>query len=377
MKIGIVTFWQTQDNYGQVLQSFALQRVLKGKGNEPFLIRYTHSDVKMTTWKTSIKRLLSLCLKKREDKHVKISCDQNRIDRKFDEFRFKYLSCSPEVYHSIKELRCNPPVANLYVVGSDQVWSKSLLFKENRTFFLDFGSPKIKRISYAASFAMEEYPLKQQKKLRTLLNRFSAISVREKAGVTICEKIGVQASLVLDPTLLLTGNYYLKLFSINDVQRNRLFIYSLNIKKTQEIRWDEIKQYAIMHNLDIEITPSSGYFSGGEIFGKEKYNYATIEEWLGFIKQSKLVVTTSFHGIVFCILFHTPFVYVPLHGEFSRGNNRILDLLDSLDLRNRVLTDSVSIANVAENPIDWSIVDEYLCVMRQQSLDFLDKALRD
>lgn len=93
------------------------------------------------------------------------------------------------------------------------------------------------------------------------------------------------------------------------------------------------------------------------------------------ILSSKLVVTTSFHGVVFCILFHTPFVYVPLNGKFAKGNSRVLDLLDLLDLQNRIYRPTSNINSIIQSYIDWKSVDDLLKEKQKESLDFLQKSL--
>lgn len=375
MKIGIVTFWQTKDNYGQILQSFALQRELIAMGHEPFLIRYTHSDVIYSDFKTKLKQRIKKCLFL-SNKSVKRTDDtRNTPNRHFDSFKQKYLNNSINVYHSIKQLRQAPPQADIYIVGSDQVWCKTLGFEENKTFFLDFGDSQTKRISYAASFGMTEYPSQYRKKLYKLLKKFSAISVREKSGVDICAQIGISSTLVIDPTLLLQGDFYSDYFSLVNTKNQNIFIYSLNIRDKNEIRWSEIQQFASLNSLNISITCSSGYFSGGEIFGVENYLYSTIPEWLASIKQADIVVTTSFHGVVFCLLFHTNFVYVPLQGEFSRANNRVLDLLNELGVSEKVLDNNKSFDIVANHTIDWKMVDKDLEQLRKKSRIFLKESL--
>ena len=376
MKIGIVTFWQTKDNYGQVLQSFALQRELMAMGHEPFLIRYTHSDVIYSNLKIKFKQKIKKFFFQSNDTNRKAIDDQYAPNRHFDSFKQKYLNNSITVYHSIKQLRKNPPQADIYIVGSDQVWCKTLGFEENKTFFLDFGDSQTKKISYAASFGMTEYPSQYRNKLYNLLKEFSAVSVREKSGVDNCAQIGIHSTLVIDPTLLLHGDFYTDYFSLVDTKKHNIFIYSLNIRDKSEIWWTEIKQFAMVNDLEISITCSSGYFSGGEIFGVENYLYSTIPEWLASIKQAEIVITTSFHGVVFCLLFHTNFIYVPLQGEFSRANNRVLDLLNELGLNGKVLNKDKSFSHIAKQHIDWHNVDKELEQLRKKSRLFLKDALQ-
>lgn len=377
MKIGIITFWQTKDNYGQVLQAFALQRVLIKMGHSPYLIRYTHSEIRFRNFKTRIKNAIKKLFYK--ESSLRNTSVINQDIRQFYSFKKNNLLMSNNLYHSIKELRINPPKADVYITGSDQVWAKSLAFEENKAFFLDFGPDKIKRISYAASFGSEQYEPKFYKKLKRNLKRFDAISVREKAGVDICSTINYKATHVLDPTLLLPGSYYKKLChkdSNNPI--NYIYIYSINISNPEEICWEEIKCYSKTIGSKIKITPSSGYIPCLEIFDKDKcfkYDYSSIPNWLNNIATANLMITTSFHGIVFCILFHTPFVYIPLKGKFGKGNNRVLELLSDLNLSYRCLNDKSELLEIINSRIDWDQVDNTLLKLRHKSWDFLKYAL--
>ena len=151
MKIGIVTFWSSKDNYGQLLQLFALQTFLKELGHEPFLIRYAF-------WKdNSIPKLFKeyFLLPWRIPRAIKNKIAERKVhksnivhERKFVEFLSENILYTEQIY-STKELINNPPIADCYITGSDQVWGA---LTPNPVFFLQFGAKEIKRISFAASF---------------------------------------------------------------------------------------------------------------------------------------------------------------------------------------------------------------------------------
>ena len=380
MKIGIITFWQTRDNYGQMLQCFALQKYLKSCGHDPFLIRYAHSEY-IPSYSDRIIFFLanilhgswtSPCLKRK--KLPPYTKTDHR--RAFDTFKQKYLRSSEELYYSLAELKKNAPIADCYIVGSDQVWSKSLTSDDGKVFFLMFGPKSVNRIAYAASFGNVEISGNAVYKLARRLSLFDSISVREKKGVEYCQKAGYDATHVVDPTLLLSGFDYVKLFGLKCKKTRQLFIYSLNISSSGEIRWHELKEYATFQDLSIIVTPSSGYIVGSNLFEEcVIYQYNTITEWLNNIIQSEVVVTTSFHGIVFSLLMHTPFVYIPLKGRFSSGNNRVFDLLDSLKLSYRILCNDNTYKCIIESSINWDKVDAELNILRKKSVTFLNESI--
>lgn len=387
MKIGIITYWQSNDNYGQLLQCFALQRYFIQIGHEPFLIRYDMANRHMANskWKKVLKILMVypvlkyLLNKKKMRQQAKLLAEISKKNtlRKFDDFRKQMIVQSSQLYSSLKELQHNPPQADLYVTGSDQVWSQLLSFKENEAFFLNFGDNNIKRMSYAASFGMSEYPEKLKKDLKDNLSRLDLISVRESDGVNICAEVGVKAQVVLDPTFLLSADIY-KSISVNSHKNEHyIYIYSLNVTSSDEMYFSEVKAYAKDKHLNVIVTPASGCRLGLELFGEEvDYDYATIQEWLANIESANLVVTTSFHGIVFSILMHTPFVYVPLRGNLAKMNNRALNLLTSIGLSNRIVDDKADFRHVIASSIDWFKVDNLVNKNKQQSFEFIKKALK-
>lgn len=379
MKIGVVTYWQSLDNYGQQLQCWALQRYLKKKGHSPFLIRYNYSERPFIAplWKLMIKIILvfpylrQLKTIKQKEKYKKT----NTI-RRFEQFRSCYLNLGTKVYNSIEELKNNPPQADVYLAGSDQIWNRTPDQEHFKAFFLQFGDEDIRRVSYAPSFAMQEYPEHYKPILKEALCKFDSISVREKRGVEICKEVGVNVSYVIDPTLLLSKEDYNSIISHYKSSVSFIYIYSINIKNNEEIRWNEISAEVKTRKMDVIVTTASGYIEGKEIFGGDvKYDYATIPGWLNNIDNCRLMITTSFHGVVFSLLFHTPVVYVPLKGKYSGGNNRAEELLEKVGLEDWILSDDKPISYYFGEKVDWSHIDDKLSELRASSINYLDSSL--
>ena len=386
MKIGIITLWQSNDNYGQQLQCWALQQALLKLGHEPYLIRYDidgrFNNKKKAFGKKILKSVLLYPLfkklmrikKDKVEKRLKSYNATRNKERRFDEFRNVNIIQSNTLYKSLKDLQDNPPQANAYIVGSDQVWAHLLSNYENRVMFLDFGDARVKRIAYAPSFSMQDYPIELRQELVENLSRFNSLSVREKSGENICKKHGFDVSVVVDPTMLLAKDDYSVLRS-NEKHTKYLFLYYLNISKPEEIEWNELKRIANKDGLKVIATPASGYFPGRELFDGVEYQYATIAQWINLIENAEIVVTTSFHGVVFCILHHTPFIYFPLMGKYSRGNNRVIDLCKILGLSDHIWNESSSFESLFHKTIDWENVQEKLELLRKESIDYLKNAL--
>lgn len=390
MRIGILTYWDSEDNYGQLLQCWALQQKLIQLGHEPFLIKYDRfasSHIQEKRKSPFLKKVIKICLiypviKKIRERKKSIEWSRrmeiltlNNQKRLFKSFRDTHILQTDITYNSLEGLQSNPPKADVYIVGSDQVWANLPDRKENEVFYLHFGNNEIVRVSFAASFGRSVYPDNLKESLSNQLKRFHAISVREKSGVDICSSVGCMATHVLDPTLLLKSSDYEFLCQTKEFNNHYIYVYSLNITKPEDIFWTTIKEYAKVHQLDTIVTPSSGYVPGLELFDNTRYEYATVERWISRICHADLIITTSFHGTVFAIIHHIPFVAIKLKGVFEDGNNRISELLQELSLSYRFVENAIQLQEAISLPIDWMQVDLCLDKLRLQSIEFLKKVL--
>lgn len=387
MKVAVLTLWQSSDNYGQLLQCWALQQVLIQLGHDPYLIRLDVNAMQKKK-KTFFERLVTICNPKSSLKVLKRRINARAIasivkenelrnqKRNFSVFKAENIKISQTIYSSLSELQCSPPEADAYIVGSDQVWAFLLDKTENQAFYLNFGKKNIKRISYAASFSVPSYPVNLTSILRENLDRFDAISVRESTGKKICENIGKRADLVLDPTLLLDKSHYLRFCTKQDSKKNGfIYLYYLNVSTPQEISLNCLMSFAKRNNLAVKATNASGYIPGREFLGITDYEYSNIEEWLANIKDASFVVTTSFHGVVFSLIMHTKVIFIPLKGTFARGNNRVFDLFEQLNLMDFIYRDDFDFSIYIEKKINWELIEKKLSFFRQKSIDYLKNAL--
>lgn len=374
MKIGVITYWTSDNNYGQILQAFALQKYLKSKGHDAYLITYIANPPKAYEYiKDFIKCLLYIFLRRSKYEEIFLFYKNKRKNRKrkFKEFKKLHLQKSTKVYHNLYELKQDPPEADIYITGSDQVWNNTACNKENGVWYLDFGKKNIIKSSYAASsgrkFSKEEYPY-----INNYLSQFKLIGVRENELLNDLNSIGINNSrVVLDPTLLLPQEEYTSLFNNKRHECNKyIFFYILNIRKASEIYWDEINAFRHSKNLECKIVSASGYYQAKEIIKGEKNIQASIPEWLEYIKNAEFIVTTSFHGVVFCIKFQKPFIVIPLKGKYSKGNDRIYSLLKKLELSNRIYSEDISFGSQIEAPIDWNKVNKLLQKEQEESEHF-------
>jgi hypothetical protein len=246
---------------------------------------------------------------------------------------------------------------NAIITGSDQVWRPK--YNEYiEDMYLKFVPDDICKVAYAASFGVDswEYNPKQTKSCAKLAQRFNAISVREISGVQLCkENLGVDAECVLDPTILAGAQAYKPLIRKNQ-DGDYLFAYILDITDDKRASVETIAKSRGLKTI-IRSAGRSADLSP--------------EEWLSMIAHASMVITDSFHGTVFSILFHREFLSIV---NKSRGGTRFASLLVPLGLESR-MGDMAQLRFTQQSVIDWKQVDNNLAIQREKSMNYLTKAL--
>lgn len=359
-----MTFWWSEDNYGQLLQCYALQKYLRDAGHDAYLIRYNFTSDLKTPIGIKLLKALNPYLVFRHLKHrIKVKKLQEEVrchNRGFDDFRKKYIHQSDILYTTYSQLKENPPEANCYIVGSDQVWN-FFLCKGNlqvvHAYMLDFGAEATKRMSYAASWSMNALSAKLIKEITPLLQRFSYVSVREEKGVELCRQCGYEdAEFVCDPTFLLKADVYRNLYRSEGIQPQKqkyLLLYMLN----NECDFDIQKVYDFAQERGLQVV----YVTGNGVLDKREKCFATIPQWLCLVDNAEYVVTNSFHCCVFSSLFGKQFGVVKLKGRHAGMNMRMESLFNQLKIEPRWLQG------------DFSVMDtEYKSCAGRKSQKFLE-----
>ena len=357
MKVAILT-QPLGHNYGGLLQAYALQTYLKRLGCEVETLDRRVEGAGKIPLKSHGLNLARLALGR-----IKSLPTENRqawVLNELAAFRDRRLTLSPTI-DSEQAVRdyYRERRFDAFVVGSDQVWrprySPSIL-----NFFLDFlddvKSPA-KRIAYAASFGVDdwEYTSEQTEKCKNLAQKFDAISVRENSAVELCtEKLGVTAQCVVDPTLLLEPEDYEPLIAECGESHHAGCVLSYVLDPAPEKR---------------AIADSAGRVLGAEVFSiKPEYaitqvrakdisqcRFPSVETWLRSFHDASFVVTDSFHGTVFSILFNKPFIAV---GNSARGMARFESLLSQFGLTERLIADPREVSlELLQSQIDWDAVN--------------------
>lgn len=375
MKISVFTHWWSYENYGQMLQAYALQTILERQGHTVQQVRYCG---RRQGGELLLVRLNPLHLVRAiKNRYATKPYDSHVEERAFASFKRQHLHLSDKEYFNLRDLRLNPPPADAYIVGSDQVWNEIDANEYANPWFLDFGAPATKRIAYAASFGRKEIPRRLQNYIAPLLTRMDAVSVREASGVAICRKAGCsQVKHVLDPTLLLQRDDYIALAQSDSSQsssatRDHMMGYFLGAN--MEIPWAELNRYQSTRQLDLRITEISR--AKEYLPATIDYYYPTIPQWISDIASCSCMVTNSFHGTAFAIIMRRPFLVFPRKDRSKGINERIFSLLETLGLHSRIYSSQKgSFTQQMDEKIDWSSVENALETQRRDSLNFLDSA---
>ena len=359
MKIGILTF-HFGNNYGAVLQCYALLTVLKQLGYDPEIINYVY-------------RFLPDNRVRRIKEKIKFQIQNGRI---FSHFRKRFLTPISFAIKSDKDWSMIGTRYDVVIVGSDQVWRYKYTDYKIKHYFFDFVPDGIKKMSYAASFGVGEFEGNQTviEKIKPLLARFNAISVREKSGVEICRSVfGFDAVHVLDPTMLLQPEQY-ELISGEKTSKLKPPYIAYYFLDDHEDKMKIIKECSAKTGIkkNISLLPKKKDFSYfmPPLLSFSDYTYPSVPEWLYRISNAEFVITDSFHGTVFSILFNKQFLCI---GNEVRGLSRMNDLLTLFGLKNRLITETNFV--FPESRIDYSPVNQILAQEREMSVKFLLKAI--
>lgn len=348
-------------NYGAVLQAFALKTFLRERGYD------------------------AVILNRRPEYHCAIPSISGRVARKIEEFaksksfgiferRFLQPQTSPIIYQRDWS-KFESFNLDAVIVGSDQVWRDDYCFTSfGYNLFLDFIHDRnIKKISYAPSLGKESWNAEQkvEEKVKELIKDFTHISVREKTSIDILKnKFGVNSELVLDPTMLLTQNDYRKYFMIPTLKNDYISAYILDY--TPDIQ-SFLSHLSKLENLKIcgtlVKTPKTKFSKLWERF----HPMTPVTKWVSNIANARYVITNSFHGMVFSIIFRKQFV-VLMNSE--RGAARFKSLLEMFGLENRLLdAPSEKAGMILKTPIDYTAVNMQLDLWRNKSINYLINSL--
>ena len=380
MKILILT-QPLHTNYGGLLQAYALQQILKGMGHDVVTDRLGVVQ-KLPLWNRALRflyhatqfyilknyRYLFFSFNKESKAKRSIAINVERFVNIHIDTIDLFTRSNENVINTVRQF-------DAIVVGSDQVWRATM--SDIPTYFLSFTKAiNVKRIAYAASFGtddLNEYSKMDMKIASESIRLFDAISVREESGVHLCrDYFKIDAVHVLDPTMLLSKDDYLKLIEGEDSSCSTDMLLTYILDRVQEKNEIINKIGNVLHLTSYENGPVK-YFSNIIENNVSECIFPSVSRWLAGFRDAQFVVTDSFHGTVFSIIFNKPFVAI-LNSE--RGASRFISLLSILGLENRLISTGGEVSEEHLRPIDYTEVNRILDDWKRQSINYITTYLR-
>lgn len=363
MKIKTITCHEVY-NHGASLQEYALLYYLNQLGHQAEAIHYKPKYLSNYFQLSAISNpIYNKPILKELYLLAKLSGRIRDLKRKkaFDTFSKKYIKTGNCLYQSNEDLKANLPDADAFICGSDQIWNSFFENGKDPAFYLDFAPTEKLKISYAASFAIDEIEESLKPFVKTKIDRLNSVSVRETSGVRILEELGIEeVRQVLDPVFLLEPSHWQKTF-VFPIEEKYVFVYdfdnnsivrNLALKLAKENNW---KIYTV--NQNISYADKNFYYEGPEYF-------------LSLVANAAFVISNSFHAVAFSLIFEKQFVVV---NREEKINTRMRDLLSLFDLSQLLITKEEDVNGI--NFPDYDRVNIKIKKAVQDSKTFLKKAL--
>lgn len=372
----------TGTNYGQLLQAFATQQIIRNKGYHTEIIRYNSGKNKgiklsygavVVATKQIVKKIESKVSKPKavtEDETHK----NNRLQRKASADRFRQDRLKDVVHcNGITELTNKSKEYFAVLVGSDQVWLPNVAV--SNFFTLRFAAPGVKRISYATSLGVSSYPNYAKKAAGDFWKQIDFLSVREQQGKEIIQSIvDVPVEVVADPTYLLTREEWVELIPqekvIEDGYILCYFLGESDLIKEYTRKFAESKGLRVVSILSDECNSDDSSFADEILTGKSP------EEFVNLIRNAEFIMTDSFHGLAFSVINQKQFLifYRRRTDVKESRNSRIDNIVRLWDIEDRLIREPEKL-EFPTRDIDYCTVSEKVEALRAKSLAFLDKAL--
>lgn len=366
MKLSLITM-QGVYNYGSALQTYASQKILTQMGYEVEIVDYypnrmrnygslkqLYTDAKpfhKNTWKC-----MAIAICKYPSMH--------KLKKVFVPFSENYFQ-KTAVYNSNLELCNNPPIADVYCTGSDQVWNDYLEGAFDKAYFLNFAPKGAKKIAFSASFGRDNINSNELTPVRKLLEQYSAISVREESGLKILNGIDVEKKkCVLDPTFLLKKEEWMSL-ATPIKEKDYILVYKLH----EDSLTSEIAIEIAKGTGKRIIRLSSDYLK--RIKGGTTIVAPKVEEFISYIANASLVVTDSFHATAFSLNLNVPFVSV----KWKMFNDRIETILNKVGLSDRSVNTIQEALKIYNSEIDFGYTNQFLEKEAADTIRFLKEIL--
>lgn len=344
MKIGIFSLGLGR-NYGGILQQYALAKYMESLGHEVVILNRQANDGGFI--KRTLRKALKMTGVKRYNQPVRKEPNIDAFNKR--EFSVTDAVSSPRAFNKL----CKREKLDAIVYGSDQVWRRDFELKCGLDYFGASTPASVKQIAYAPSFGLDvwEYTPEETKRIKDLVSQFKAVSCREALGSKqIKDNLALEAPVVCDPTMLLTAQDYSKLASERKEAKDYCFVYWLGDEQSMNKAIEDCVGIKGLEVVAINL--------------RTTYPLSGIEDWLSLIKNANYVITDSFHGTVFSLLFNKQFF---IHCNRSGGFSRLETLLKRVGAESKLTN--------PDQGIDYNVVNKRVNEFRSESQLFLTQAL--
>lgn len=358
--IAVYTLSHTNDNYGQVLQYYATQKFLSQRGHHVTLLRFGYNNKCLSFLKKCIKRLLP--------KRKRILVGEEKIFHEWHEWSDYYSRLHPRhfeefrrQYFDIKEYSAKVETISNYdvfVTGSDQTWGGVY-----PNAFLVYANKTSKKIALAPSTGGYKFTKSELSQIHAYLSTYNLITVREESAFDMCKAAGIKnAKVILDPVFLLNADEYSQIAEEQEKKKPYLFLYLVGAET--DLNVEQILSFANSKKLNVKYVASQGRHDDYDKI------WATVPEWISLIKNADYVITNSYHGAAFSIIYRKHFLVLPIKGVMERMNTRIVSTMRKLNLTNRIV--SSGDMNVIFDDIDYSTAEEKI----KENICIIDNMLK-
>lgn len=385
MKIGILTLFHGNNNWGGVLQGYALKTLLEQK--------YENVQVDILVYKSKNNIVYPSILKQMQQYNVReiFSLVNKKINKKsvrkvhgYLKERYKLFKDFQNIYKTNETVYTDATLIeaakeyDCLISGSDQVWNPNV---GRAGYFQAMIKDECKKVAYAASIARDDLSKEEQSIMIPCIERFDYVSVREKTAKKILDKYitnGKEVTETLDPVLMLTKDQWNLAFKEKNTDDEK-YCLAFFFSESRKYR-TEISKLAKEKNIKLKYIPfAANTYISSDLKGPGEpcWNVGP-EEFIRLFQNAECVFTDSFHGAVFSIIFQKPFcVFERDKNTKVSKNSRLYDLLEKFGLSERLVKQfSVSdLSEIINKPIDYNKVDDLLMLYRNESLEFITKSL--
>lgn len=375
MKVGVLTLHKVL-NFGSVLQTYCTCVSVKKLGYDVEVInymqpRYTVGGSIAAIWQAELAGAKGVRIPKAIARSAMRTVSYFLQRRTFETFVKGWLPVGKGEFTSFQAISSNPPDADIFLTGSDQVWNSEYNKGVDRCHYLDFAPQGKPRVAYAASFGKDSIPDSEKHETAQLLRKYLAVGVRESSGVDIVKSLGIEgAQHVLDPTMLLSRQDWESEFKpVRLVDEPYLLIYSVE-RSLDKIVMETAKGVAKARGLKILFLSQAAPLRSMKECDVQK-GFASVQDFVSAFFFADYVVASSFHGTAFSINFNRQFVSVlpPRFGARPRS------LLNLVGLGHRIIGDTFN-SDMALQMIDFDAVNARLDAERAKSRSYLENSLR-